>query len=193
MNPLFTNPDTPILFFDTEFTDFVEMDPISLGMCSLDGCDTLYVELEHIANWRSTFVNQTVVPLLDGVFHKREDAANRLVLWLNQFDTLPLIGCDYVGDATILCDLLSSATVNQRFEFEKQIVYERTLVYWKSLVIDPLKGEDHADDTIEKFLTTKEQLLTTNPRRHHALSDALDARTAWITVFPSDNNKNANT
>lgn len=54
------------IFLDTEFTNFVDCDLISLGAISEDGQHEFYVEItDYETSWCSDFVKGAIIPLLD--------------------------------------------------------------------------------------------------------------------------------
>lgn len=98
-----------LIFLDTEFTDFIDCDLISIGMVSEDGRYQLYLERSDYRNdWCSDFVHAAVLPQL-GQFSAavtRAELAKQLIEW---FSTLPCsvtIACDSYTDLELLLDAL---------------------------------------------------------------------------------------
>lgn len=98
-----------LVFLDTEFTDFIDCDLISIGMVSEDGRYQLYLERsDYRGDWCSDFVRAAVVPHLGqhGAAVTRAVLADRLTEW---FATLPpsvTIACDSYTDMELFLDAL---------------------------------------------------------------------------------------
>jgi len=79
-----------LIFLDTEFTDFIDCELISIGMVSEDGTHEFYAErTDYPDDWCSDFVREAVLPQLGkipGVGCIREELRQRLWDW---FSTLP--------------------------------------------------------------------------------------------------------
>ena len=104
-----------LIFLDTEFTDFIDCDLISIGMVSEDGCHQLYLERsDYRADWCNDFVRAAVLPLLGhtGAAVNRAELADRLTAW---FATLPrevVIACDSYTDWELLLDAMNGVPPN---------------------------------------------------------------------------------
>lgn len=99
-----------IVFLDTEYTDPIQIDLISIGMVSEDGRAEFYTERDdYRADDCNAFVKSAVLPLLDAPpanVVSRDELATRLLEW---FATLPrriIIGCDDRTDYELLIDAL---------------------------------------------------------------------------------------
>jgi hypothetical protein len=97
-----------LIFLDTEFTDFIDCDLISIGMVSEDGQHEFYAERnDYVSDWQSDFVRVAVVPLLRrhaGCSYGRAELSEQLRSW---FSTLPRnvqIACDSAHDRDLLWD-----------------------------------------------------------------------------------------
>lgn len=79
-----------VVFLDTEFTDFIDCELISIGMVSEDGTHEFYAErTDYPDDWCSDFVREAVLPHLGkipGSGCGREELRRRLWNW---FATLP--------------------------------------------------------------------------------------------------------
>jgi hypothetical protein len=100
------------LFCDTEFTDFIDCELISIGIVDESGRE-FYAE---VTNFRreacSQFVNEIVIPLLgqypDAIVGTSEHIAHRLTEWLEPYREDGAIVCiDYATDWHLFLDLLS--------------------------------------------------------------------------------------
>jgi hypothetical protein len=101
-----------ILFFDTEFTDFKDMDLISIGIVS-DQQHEFYAEnSEYTHAWCNDFVKSVVIPKLQGGEHALPYAQlkEKLQIWisdlLEEYESV-LFVFDYYGDWELLSELLS--------------------------------------------------------------------------------------
>lgn len=103
-------PAVVLIFLDTEYTDPIRIDLISIGMVAEDGSAEFYAERnDYRAEDCNAFVQAAVLPLLDApASHMltRAQLAERLRAW---FATLPnkvIIGCDDRTDYELLHDAL---------------------------------------------------------------------------------------
>jgi hypothetical protein len=170
------------LFIDCEFTDFKHMDLISIGAVTEDGDHEFYVEItDHIADYRSDFVNQVVMPLLDySKYGKSYDwACLGLKDWI---DSLPYpeitVVCDYVGDWHLMSDML------QRQRPEKNIHAQMLNASFMQMLHH--RGI-HTSELISKaygaMVNAQPEYFTQDPRQHHALVDARAFRHAWTKGY----------
>lgn len=169
----------PIIFLDTEFTDFKTQDLISIALYNSDTGEFLYREVKYNSNICSAFVLQTVIPLLTGPVVTYEQAAQDVIDWINSQGEDVTVVCDYIGDITLLYMLMRSSTsqcTQPKFAFEGQMLYS---------ILDALKRYSWAEqeEIRSEFDQLKEQFLTANPRRHNALEDVKDAARAWNIII----------
>ena len=101
-----------LIFIDTEFTDFIDCELISIALVSEDGLHEFYAErTDYPDAWCSDFVREAVLPLLGripGVACTRTELTARLWAW---FATLPgnvQIACDSLHDRDLLYDALDT-------------------------------------------------------------------------------------
>lgn len=116
-----------LIFLDTEFTDALNCDLISIGMVSEDGQYELYAERsDYQAEWCNSFVHAAVLPQLGhaGQALDRSQLAARLVEW---FSTLPrsvTVACDSFTDWELLLDALDDtrpANLSGRYDLRSLI------------------------------------------------------------------------
>jgi hypothetical protein len=72
------------IFLDTEFTDFVDTNLVSLGMAAETG-EEFYAEVPYPHNTCSTFVRETVIPLLGRMQNAhcaKDELRSRILTWL---------------------------------------------------------------------------------------------------------------
>lgn len=103
--------DRLLLFVDTEFTDFVNMDLISIGIVSSDQHEFYAENTDYSQDWCNEFVKTTVLPKLQGGEYALQynQLKERLQIWLSdlleEYATL-LFVFDYAGDWLLVKRLL---------------------------------------------------------------------------------------
>ncbi len=103
--------DRLLLFFDTEFTDFTDMDLISIGIVSQDLHEFYAENSEYNTAWCNEFVKDTVLPRLQGGEYAMPYAQlkENLQIWisdlLEEYSSVLFI-FDYSGDWFLLGELL---------------------------------------------------------------------------------------
>lgn len=99
-----------LVFLDTEYTDPVQIDLISIGMVAEDGSAEFYAErCDYPAEDCNAFVRVAVLPLLDapaGQVLTRDELAMRLRAWFTTLPSEVAIGCDDRTDYELLVDAL---------------------------------------------------------------------------------------
>lgn len=151
-----------LVFLDTEFTDFIDCELISIGLVGEDGRYELYLEVQDFDRSKcNAFVQSTVWPqlgLIDGASVRKAGVQNKLRDW---FATLPrsvTIACDSRHDR----DLLTNT-------FDGQ--WPNNLSGWFDL-------RPMIDTGV--FNRAVEQYHTENRPWHHALYDAKAHRIGWL-------------
>lgn len=154
-----------LVFLDTEFTDALDCDLISLAMVREDGQGELYLERsDYRDDWCNSFVRAAVLPQLGaaGQAVTRQQLADRLAAW---FATLP-------GPVTVACDSFTD---------------------WE-LLLDALDGErpanlgGHFDLRPAAGSPDFQQAAVEYHRQgawHHALHDARAHRQGWLALQPA--------
>lgn len=104
--------DRLLLFVDTEFTDFKDMDLISIGIVSDQQHEFYGENSEYTYAWCNEFVKTVVLPKLQGGEHALPYAQlkENLQLWISDLleeYTTVLFVFDYYGDWELLSELLS--------------------------------------------------------------------------------------
>ena len=141
--------DRLLLFLDTEFTDFKEMDLISIGIVSKEDHEFYAENSEYNRTWSSDFVKSVVIPKLYGGEYSQtyNKLKEKLQLWVSNLleeYTSVLFIFDYSGDWFLLGELL--------------IDYPHR---------DKVKGQqDELEEGIEEFF------MHDRSNEHHALHDA---------------------
>jgi len=143
------------LYVDTEFTDFIECDLISIALVADDGREFYGERSDYDDASCSAFAREAVLPQLGqypGCLFTRDGLRTAVLAWLDQFAGEPeLFFCmDYAGDWDLLIDLVGDVPAG-----------------WHGLLIGPLIDSDRL-----------EMYFAENRGRHHALVDARAQRHA---------------
>lgn len=189
MSDLFIDPNQhkhtmhQYIFIDTEFTDFINTELISLGAVTEDGTDEFYVEISDTrVSPRSDFVRAVVDPLLEPQTYAKPYAwaCFGLVEWLNQLngDTIDVV-VDYTGDAHLFGDMMR--------EGQKHIFLNKTVrcVMMSYAFEGALKERGFVQpsqyqDARRRMDAAITEYFWTDPRQHHALVDAKSNRHGWV-------------
>lgn len=104
------------LFLDTEFTDFVNSELISIGIVDENGREFYAESTSFRREACSEFVVATVLPLLgqypDSLVLNKYQIAHALLQWLDEYRECGAIICvDYQTDWDLFVDLLQGTTV----------------------------------------------------------------------------------
>ena len=99
------------VFVDTEFTDFLDCDLISVALVADDGREFYGERSDFNAASCSAFVREAVLPQLGqhpGCLFTRGALCDAIRAWLDAFanESERLLCFDYGGDWELLCDLL---------------------------------------------------------------------------------------
>ena len=100
-----------LIFLDTEYTDPLNCDLISIGMVSEDGQYELYLErLDYTKEWCNSFVQATVLPLLGNANPAvdRNLLREQLAAWFLVLPRSVTVGCDSFTDWRLLLDALGN-------------------------------------------------------------------------------------
>lgn len=155
-----------LLFLDTEFTDFIDIDLISIGLVSEDGRAAFYAERnDYRQDAVSDFVREAVLPHLGQQPENtcsREELTRRLYEWLRGFSGTVQIACDSTHDRDLLWDALQDGVPSN---------------------LDPtvLKLAWQAEERVFNEAVCKYYDQPGRPR-HHALQDAQALRLGWLAL-----------
>ncbi|MFM0114965.1 hypothetical protein [Paraburkholderia nemoris] len=150
------------VFVDTEFTDFIECDLVSIGLVADDRREFYGERSDYDRASCNEFVRAAVLSQLGqypGRVFTREALRTALVAWLDQFaDEAERTLCfDYFGDWELLCDLLDGPPAGWQAHHVGQL-------------LDPGRQEAYYRE---------------HRGRHHALVDARAKRHAMMDRTPS--------
>lgn len=150
------------LFLDSEWANDALRELVSLALVSEDGEHVFYAERDPLPTMPSSFVRDTVYPILSRGQAAMTDSA--MTLALRSF-LEPLGACDIFADAPLDFSMLSRVwNGGDRASFEQPF---RT----------KLAREGNLMQSVERYfeLNPDQRAL-----RHHALVDAMALRSAWI-------------
>ncbi len=155
-----------LLFLDTEFTDFIDCELISIGFVSEDGNHQLYLEVDDFRKEAcNPFVQAAVLPQLgkarDAIRPKAE-VGPYIRSWLSQFTEITLV-CDSYLDLELLADILDGE--------------------WPANMKDRLDMREAM--ATKEFQTAQAKFHTLERPWHHALHDAERLRQGWLAFSHS--------
>lgn len=151
-----------LIFLDTEFTDFIDCELISIGMVSEDGKHALYLEVQDFDRSKcNAFVQSAVwgrLGQIDGAIVHKVDVQGRLRDWFASLPRSVTIASDSQHDRDLLADVLDGE-------------WPVNLTGWYDL--RPLIDTGVFDRAVTHYHT---------PDRpwHHALHDAHAHRAGWM-------------
>lgn len=178
------------LFIDTEFTDFVNCDLISIGLAADNGSEFYGENSDFQREYASEWVQLNIYPLLDFSKHgmKRNELSARLWCWLDELPcTNFIVSVDYQTDYDLLYDLLGEAHPKQ---LAVQNIFNNMYKYADEQII-AMGGSDTDYQNKVKSLKSQFQLgfmeyfWTTKETQHHALSDAKANRAGYSRLINS--------
>lgn len=130
-----------LLFIDTEFTDFINSDLISIGVVSADGREFYGERTDYDRAGCSAFVREAVLPQLgqeSPVTGTEAEVGAALRDWLTQFKEIEVC-FDYTADLEFFCylvrdpeDLSLPSIVSAARHIGKDINPVDIELYWKS-------------------------------------------------------------
>lgn len=154
-----------IVFLDTEFTDFIDCDLISIGLVTDCGTHQFYAErTDYETAWCSSFAIYDVIPLLGRNKRAQKTRAQlhaSLWRWFNRLGDVH-IAYDYAND----WDLLMDALVD--FEHVKRPSNIIGRIDLRAYMFDP------------EYTRAMNRFYSRHKPHHHALVDAKAHRAGWL-------------
>lgn len=145
------------VFIDTEFTDHIFADLISIGLVDEMGRSFYGENQDYASNHCSEFTKTVVVPQLGKrpeCIHTRDGLRAALLQWFKHYETTGAIICiDFDGDWTLFCELM-----------EKNVPDFLTVLNIYPHIDKRVREQYHRD---------------TGLSRHHALNDAIANKFAY--------------
>jgi hypothetical protein len=168
---------------DTEFTDFINCDLLSLGAVSEDGNHEFYVEInDYTPEFRSQFVLDTIMPLMDSAKYGKSFnvASQHLTSWVNSLpaDEIVVI-VDYHKDAHFMQQMLQVRLLNKRVSYYYITPGFVNMLHERGISKSP-EGELEA---MRAMVSKTLEYFTIDPRQHHALVDAKANRYGWVEGY----------
>ncbi|QZA77475.1 3'-5' exoribonuclease [Deefgea tanakiae] len=158
------------VFVDTEFTDFVQIDLISIALVSEDGHEFYAERNDYRAEDCCEFVREAVLPLLgriEGAICNRTELTLRLRTWFESLPEPATLMFDYFAD----WELLADAFLGDDFDQPPINVGEKQM----------LTSEFIGNPIFQRALYNS---FTPDWPAHHALADAR----AFLHAFHTLNN-----
>lgn len=163
------------LHFDTEFANFSNLAPLSIGIVSEDKSLEFYKEVNDFdINLCSQFVKDVIIPLMDIPKHglPYKEVSQALIKWINSLPCKDVIFVsDYSGDITILERLIS---LEGDIKLEKKVMRKLIDKAFNQAVMERgLYNHHHIHKAFEALTDGIDHSLAKQPHmRHHALYDA---------------------
>lgn len=173
---------TQLVFVDTEFTNFEKPDLISIACVPSEDWHVYVENLDFDRASATDWVQENIYPLLDpkqfGM--SRDNLVRGLWDWFNEFETPVIVMVDYHRDRELLLKL---------FNFEPHPKIKDICNIYHSFAqslngLEFSKLEDRFDDAFKEFFK-----VNRTHTQHHALSDALATKHAFLTVVKEFNLK----
>ena len=156
-----------LVFLDTEFTDFIRPDLISIGLVAKDGREFYAERNDYRREDCNDFVVSDVLPLLHRVPNARCSEAHltfRLREWFESLGVSVTLVYDYATDWDLIADALLGGSVHDQlpFNIEEKWLLPREIV------------SDAVFRQVQMASYSKEWPL------HHALADARALRAGYL-------------
>lgn len=162
------------LFLDTEFTDFIQIELISIALVSEDGREFYAERNDYGRQDCSAVVRAEVEPLLGrvpGASCSRQELSRRLHAWFAALPQPATVLCDYFSDWELLADALQDDTHESPAHRPANLQAQQLL--GPAILGDPqfsrAQAECHAQARAKGDLP-----------RHHALADARALRAGYL-------------
>ena len=174
------------VFIDTEFTDFINCDLISIGAVTTDG-EIFYGEnTDFLKPWASTWVKENIYPILKGGLYdmSRRELSARFWSWLEELDCdSVIISYDYKTDYELMVDLFNED------KHQKIVAHEniRNNIYYSCDEMTKVLGGNDYDKMVARVMSVFENAIeeyfqTPGKIRHVAIDDACANRHAYHRV-----------
>ena len=175
------------VFIDTEFTDFVCTDLISIGLAADNGQEFYGENLDFLKPWANTWVQANIYPLLTPDTHgmKRNELSARVWCWLDELPcTSVIITIDYQTDYDLLLDLLGEA---HHKIIGVQNIFRNIFVSIDEQTAALGGTNDEYENRSQKAralfdLYQMDYFFRTKEIQHHALADAKANREAYMKL-----------
>lgn len=175
------------VFIDTEFTDFINTDLISIGLAADNGEEYYGENSEFIKSWANPWVQSNIYPLLTPNTHGmgRSELSARVWCWIDELPcTSVIITIDYQTDYDLLLDLFGEKHPKI---IGVQNIFENIFKSIDEQIISMGGSSTDYDNRSRKAramfdLHQMDYFFRTKEDRHHALSDAKANREAYMKL-----------
>lgn len=164
------------IFVDTEFSDFLEPELLSVALVPEDGSHEFYFEVSDFnRNLCSHFVHETVIPLMDmSAARPVDELRPALHAYLQQFNEAVLV-IDYYGDWELIAPVLQG--LPEKLKQARMLEPELDQVI-KDLGVSAFEDRIHlityGSNRMRDFFQEVDR------RQHHALVDARASRHGFM-------------
>jgi hypothetical protein len=169
-----------LVFCDTEFTDVLDPELISIALVAEDGRE-IYLERKDIATDAcSDFVHEYVLPSLEGrpeISAGLPEIGNRLAAWVAKLAVPVAIGCDAEFDWMLLNESFvrrDGSSIRPANLLTRVSLTYPSLDFWASEEEERVARKFH--EAVDEYHER------TRAPRHHALHDARAWRAAWLVL-----------
>lgn len=173
---------TARVFIDTEFTDFINCDLISLGAVASTGEEFYAENSEYYRNMASAWVRENIIPTLDldkfGM--RRLELSARFWSWLIELPADEIIiTSDHGIDIDILKELFQNDSHPKIIAFD---VIPQIIARESGAIANHLGTQNNMLPLVRAFFqkALDSYFEASSEDRHNALSDARANRFAWI-------------
>lgn len=193
------------LFIDTEFTDFINSQLISIGAITEDGKHEFYAEVsDYNRKAESQFVRANIIPLLTGGYARMpsNEVAARFGSWIEELGFDVQLCIDYKTDWDLTVDLLDGiwpknlhgeflnvfgdlqgACVTRCTKRDVAMTVDGSIMPEDTVPLGIALGEYHRifqEAFLNHFFDNR---ITPNYKQHHALYDARANRHGWLAAM----------
>lgn len=178
------NTKTIRVFIDTEFTDFINCDLISLGAVASTGEEFYAENSEYYKNMASQWVRENIVPTLnfDKFGMRRLELSARFWSWLIELPTDEIIiTSDHRIDIDILKELFQNDSHPKIVSFE---VVGQVILKEAGCIAAHLGTQNNMFPLVYVHFQKAVELYFEkgSEEKHNALSDARANRFAWFEI-----------
>jgi len=175
---------TVVIFPDTEFTDFANMDMISIGAVVEHSDDEFYAEVsDHREYLRSGFVQVHVMCHTDMAKYgkPKKEVAEDFANWVDSLDAEEaLFVVDYVGDWQLIHDLFQIKSPGKKF---RVVMYNAYMGDRLVAAIGKDTVTDYLDCWNDLCAIMAKYFVEVDNRQHHALVDARANKHAFVQAL----------
>lgn len=183
-------PNSIKVFFDTEFTDFINCDIISIGLITEDGKAYYAENAEYIKSSCSTWVNANIIPTLnlEKFGRRRNTLSVEIAEWIDSLDAkVVYLYYDYSSDIELLGQLLENCPPNCKIQ--PILIQNEIYSYCDGQAGLSVAGDEKyfklRDSAIRKFKESVAAYFAHHfdKKQHNALDDAEANKYAYFATI----------